>query len=89
MQDYKLIFDSKQQSDNVIEQITKDLHPSQYVVYVIGAHQRIDYDENNPETKPVVTKLSDKWLVDIRLRVANDLLDKYSVKVETPIHSFS
>lgn len=89
MQDYKLVFDSEQQADEVIEQATSSLHPSQYVVYVIGAHQKIEYDENNPESEPVVTLLSDKWLVDMRLREPNSLLDKYSVVVETPIHSFS
>lgn len=89
MQDYKLVFDSEQQANDVIEQVTSSLHPSQYVVYVIGVHQKIEYDENDPEAEPVVTLLSDKWLVDMRLRTANDLLDEYNVEVETPIHSFS
>lgn len=89
MQDYKLVFDSEQQANAVIEQVTSSLHPSQYVVYVIGAHQLIEYDENDIEAEPVVTLLSDKWLVDMRLREPNSLLDKYSVVVETPIHSFS
>lgn len=89
MKDYKLMFDSEQQADDVIEQVTSSLHPSQYIVYVIGAQQRIDYDESNPNAEPVVTLLSDKWLVDMRLRELNSLLDKYSVVVETPIHSFS
>lgn len=89
MKDYKLVFDSEQQANDVIEKVTSSLHPSQYVVYVIGVHQRVEYDENNPEAEPVVTLLSDKWLVDMRLREPNSLLDKYSVVVETPIHSFS
>lgn len=89
MKDYKLVFDSESQADEVIEKVTGDLHPSQYVVYVIGAHQKIEYDEDDPEAEPVITLLSDKWLVDMRLRTANKLLDKYSVEVETPIHSFS
>lgn len=89
MQDYKLVFDSESQSDDVIEQVTGDLHPSQYVLYIIGVHQRVDYDESNPEAEPVVTVLSDKWLVDLRLREPNELLDTYDVVVETPIHSFS
>lgn len=89
MKDYRLRFDDEQQANDVIEQVTNDLHPSQYVVYVIGAHQRIEYDENDIEAEPVITLLSDKWLVDMRLREPNSLLDKYSVTVETPIHSFS
>lgn len=89
MFDYKLVFDSEQQANDVIEKVTGDLHPSQYVVYVIGVHQRIEYDEANPEAEPVVRLLSDKWLVDLRLRNANNILDKYNVKVITPIHNFS
>ena len=89
MQDYKLVFDSESQADDVIEQVTGDLHPSQYVVYTIGIHKRYEYDESNPEAEPTVTILSDGWHVDLRLREPNDLLDKYSVVVETPIHSFS
>ena len=89
MKDYKLVFDGEQQANEVIEQVTADLHPSQYVVYVIGVHQKVEYDEDDPEAEPVVMLLSDKWLVDLRLREPNSLLDKYSVVVETPIHSFS
>ena len=89
MIDYKLVFDSESQASDIIEQVTGALHPSQYVVYVIGVHQKVEYDEDNPEAEPVVTLLSDKWLVDMRLRTANKLLNKYSVEVETPIHSFS
>lgn len=89
MQDYKLVFDSEQQANDVIEQVTSNLHPSQYVVYVIGEHQNIEYDENDIEAEPILTLLSDKWLVDMRLREPNELLDKYNVVVETPIHSFS
>lgn len=89
MIDYKLVFDSEQQANEVVEQVTSSLHPSQYVVYIIGEHQKIEYDENDIEAAPVVTLLSDKWLVDMRLREPNELLDKYSVVVETPIHSFS
>lgn len=89
MQDYKLVFDSESQANEVIEQVTGELHPSQYVLYVIGVHQKIEYSEDDPEAEPFVTLLSDKWLVDMRLRTANKLLDNYSVDVETPIHSFS
>ena len=89
MIDYKLVFDSDSQADDVVERVTADLHPSQYVLYVIGVHQKTEYDENDPEAEPVVTILSDKWLVDLRLRKANALLDVYSVEVDTPIHSFS
>lgn len=89
MIDYKLVFDNESQANEVIEQVTGGIHPSQYVVYVIGVHQKIEYDEDDPEAEPVVTLLSDKWLVDMRLREANKLLDKYSVDVKTPIHSFS
>ena len=89
MIDYKLVFTDETQANEVIKQVTADLHPSQYVLYVIGVHQRIDYDERNPEAEPVVTKLSDDWLVDLRLRVANNELNQYAVEVETPIHSFS
>ncbi|MGM8890652.1 hypothetical protein ACS8FA_07365 [Psychrobacter sp. 1Y1] len=89
MQDYKLVFDNESQANEAIGQVTDDLHPSQYVLYVIGVHQKIEYNEDDPEAEPVVTLLSDKWLVDMRLRTANKLLDKYSVEVETPIHSFS
>jgi len=89
MIDYKLVFNSESQADEVIEQVTADLHPSQYVVYVIGVHQKVEYNEDEPEAEPVITLLSDKWLVDMRLRTANKLLDKFNVEVETPIHSFS
>ena len=89
MKDYKLVFDSEQQANEVIEQVTGELHPSQYVVYVIGVHQKIEYSEDDPEAEPVVTIVSDKWLVDLRLREANELLDTYDVAVDTPIHSFS
>lgn len=89
MIDYKLRFDTEQQADDVISQITSDLHPSQYVRYDIGQIKHYEYDEANPEAEPVVTIVSDKWHVDLRLRTANKLLDKYSVEVDTPIHSFS
>lgn len=89
MFDYKLVFDSESQADEVVEQVTGELHPSQYVVYVIGVHQKVEYNKDDPEAEPVVTLLSDKWLVDMRLRTANKLLDEYNVVVETPIHSFS
>lgn len=89
MIDYKLVFTDETQANDIIEQVTADLHPSQYVVYVIGVHQKVEYNENDPEAEPVVTLLSDKWLVDMRLRTANKWLDEYSVEVDTPIHSFS
>lgn len=89
MKDYKLVFDSESQADEVIEQVTGGLHPKEYVLYVIGVHQKIEYNEDDPEAEPVVTLISDKWLVDMRLREANDVLDAYNVEVETPIHSFS
>lgn len=89
MIDYKLVFDSESQADDVIEQVTGELHPSQYVVHVIGVHQKVEYSKDDPDVEPVVTLLSDKWLVDMRLRVANNELNQYAVEVETPIHSFS
>lgn len=89
MKDYKLVFTDEAQANDVIEQVTHDLHPSQFVLYVIGIHKRYEYDESNPEAEPTVTILSEGWHVDLRLREPNDLLDKYTVVVETPIHSFS
>ena len=89
MFDYRLRFDTERQADDVIGQVTNDLHPSQYVRYDIGQIKHYEYDEANPDAEPVVTIVNDKWHVDLRLRTANDLLDKYDVVVETPIHSFS
>ena len=89
MKDYRLRFDDEQQANEVIEQVTNDLHPSQYVRYDIGQIKHYEYDKDNPEAEPVVTIVSDKWHVDLRLRTANDLLDDHSVVVNTPIHNFS
>ncbi len=89
MQDYKLVFDDEQQANTVIGKVTNDLHSSQYVRYDIGQIKRYEYDEANPDAEPVVTIVSDKWHVDLRLRTANDLLDEYSVVVNTPVHNFS
>lgn len=89
MFDYRLRFDTEQQANEVIGQVTNDLHPSQYVRYDIGQIKSYEYDEANPDAEPVVTIISDKWHVDLRLRTANDLLDEHSVVVNTPIHNFS
>ena len=89
MKDYRLRFDDEQRANNVIGQVTNDLHPSQYVRYDIGQIKHYEYDEANPEAEPVVTIVNDKWHVDLRLRTANDLLDEHSVVVDTPIHNFS
>lgn len=89
MKDYRLRFDDEQQANDVIGQVTDDLHPRQYVRYDIGQIKHYEYDESNPEAEPVVTVISDKWHVDLRLRAANDLLDEHSVVVNTPIHNFS
>lgn len=89
MKDYRLRFDTEQQANEVIGQVTNDLHPSQYVRYNIGQIKHYEYDEANPDAEPVVTIVSDKWHVDLRLRTANDLLDEHSVVVNTPIHNFS
>lgn len=89
MKDYRLRFDTEQQANEAIGQVTDDLHPSQYVRYDIGQIKHYEYDEVNPDAEPVVTIVSDKWHVDLRLRTANDLLDEHSVVVNTPIHNFS
>lgn len=89
MKDYRLRFDTEQQANDVVEQVTNDLHQSQYVRYDIGQIKHYEYDEANPDAEPVVTIVSDKWHVDLRLRTANDLLDEHSVVVNTPIHNFS
>lgn len=89
MKDYRLRFDDEQQANEVIGQVTNDLHPSQYVCYDIGQIKHYEYDEANPGAEPVVTIVNDKWHVDLRLRTTNDLLDKNSVVVNTPIHNFS
>ena len=89
MFDYKLRFETEQQANDVIGQVTDDLHPSQYVRYDIGQFKDYEYDEDNPDAEPVVTIVNDKWHVDLRLRTANDLLDEYIVEVNTPIHNFS
>lgn len=89
MKDYRLRFDDEQQANDVIAQVTDDLHPSQYVRYDIGQIKSYEYDENDLEAEPIVTIVSDKWHVDLRLRTANGLLDKHSVVVNTPIHNFS
>ena len=89
MKDYRLRFDDEQQANEIIGQVTNDLHPSQYVRYDIGQIKHYEYDEANPDAEPVVTIVSDKWHVDLRLRTANDLLDEHSVVVNTPIHNFS
>lgn len=89
MKDYRLKFDDEQQANEVISQVTDDLHPSQYVRYDIGQIKHYEYDEANPDAEPVITIVSDKWHVDLRLRTANDLLDEHGVVVKTPIHNFS
>lgn len=89
MKDYKLRFDTEQQANNFLNPILDDLHPSQYVRYDIGQIKHYEYDEANPDAEPVVTIVNDKWHVNLRLRTANDLLDEYSVVVNTPIHNFS
>lgn len=89
MKDYRLRFDDEQQANEVISQVTNNLHPSQYVRYDIGQIKHYEYDEVNPDAEPVVTIVNDKWHVDLRLRTANDLLDNHSVVVNTPIHNFS
>lgn len=89
MFDYRLRFDTEQQANDIIEQVTDDLHPSQYVRYDIGQIKHYEYDEANPEAEPVVTIVSDKWHVDLRLRTADKSLDKYHVEVDTPVHRFS
>lgn len=89
MIDYKLVFESESQANDVIEQVTGELHPSQYVRYDIGQIKHYEYDEANPDAEPIVTIVSDKWHVDLRLRTANGLLDEHSVMVNTPIHNFS
>ena len=89
MKDYRLRFDDEQQANDVVGQVTDNLHPSQYVRYDIGQIKHYEYDEANPEAEPVVTIVSDKWHVDLRLREANSSLDEYNVQVETPVHSFS
>ena len=88
MFDYKLRFDTEQQANDVIGQVTDNLHPSQYVRYDIGKIKHYEYDESNPDAEPVVTIVSDKWHVNLRLRQANESLDKHVVNVK-PVHSFS
>ena len=89
MKDYRLRFDDEQKSNEVISQVTDNLHPSQYVRYDIGQIKHYEYDEANPDAEPVVTIVSDKWHVDLRLRTANNSIDEHSVEVNTPIHNFS
>lgn len=88
MIDYKLVFDSESQADEVIEQVTGELHPKEYALHVIGLHTKQDWP-NGEDEPPVTTQVSDKWLVDLRLREPDESLDQYDVVVETPIHSFS
>ena len=89
MFDYKLKFETEQQANDAIEQVTNDLHPSQYVRYDIGQIKHYEYDDNDVDAQPIVTIISDKWHVDLRLREANESLDKHTVNVKTPAHSFS
>lgn len=89
MKDYKLVFTDEAEANRIIEQVIGELHPSQFVLYTIGIPKEYIYDENDIEAEPTVIILSDKWHVDLRLREANNLLDQYSVVVETPYHSFS
>lgn len=88
MKDYRLRFDTEQQANDVIAQVTKDLHPSQFMRYEIGQIRNYEYDEDNPAAEPVVTIISDKWHVALQLQTANDLLDEYSI-VDTPTHNFN
>ncbi|WP_440464322.1 hypothetical protein [Psychrobacter sp. ASPA161_6] len=89
MIDYKLVFDSESQANDVIEEVTGELHPSQYVRYDIGNIKRYEYDENNLEAEPTVIVVSDKYHVDLRLRAASDSLDEYVIVADNPVHSFS
>ena len=89
MKDYRLRFDDEQQANDVIEQVTNDLHPSQYVRYDIGQIKHYEYNEANPEAEPVVTIVSDKWHVDVRLRADDTRLKQYQVFPDNPVHQFS
>ena len=89
MFDYNLRFDTEQQANEVLNPILGALHPSQYVRYDIGQIKNYEYDEANPESEPIVTIVSDKWNVDVRLRTDNKSLAKYQVFPNEPIHNFS
>jgi len=87
--DYKLKFKDEAEANQVVAEATKDLHPSQYVIYVIGIPKSFQYDENDLEAPPIVTILDDGWFVDLRLREKNSALDAYRVYPKTPLHAFS
>lgn len=89
MFDYRLRFDDEQQANDAIGQVTNDLHPGQYVRYDIGQIKHYEYDESTPDTEPVVTIVSDKWHVDLRLRTENKALEKYQVFPDESVHQFS
>lgn len=88
MKDYKLVFTDEAQANTVIDKVISKLHPSQYVLYVIGIHKTYEYDLDDQEAPPVVTE-HEGWHVDLRLRKANKALDSYVVIPETPSHNFS
>lgn len=89
MQDYKLKFETEQQANAVLTPVLEGLHPKKFVRYDIGPIVIPRYDDNDPEAEPTTTVVSDKYHVDLRLITPNDVLDKYVVQADNPVHSFS
>lgn len=89
MFDYNLRFDTELKANNFLNPILEALHPSQFVRYDMGQIKSYEYNEEDLEAAPIVTVISDKWHVNLRLRTENKLVEKYQVFPETPLHEFS
>lgn len=89
MFDYKLRFETEEEANKIINEVTKGLHPSKYVIYVIGQIKEYIYDETDLTKPPQVIIKDKRWHVDIRLREENKILDAYVVTPEVPNHNFS
>ena len=87
--DYHLRFETERQANEVLEPILSELHPSEYVRYDIGQIKGYQYNEDDLDAKPVITIVSDKWHVNLRLRDEYEALEPYQVFPKTPAHQFS
>ena len=85
--EYKLVFESEQQANDILSAATEGLKSWQYDIHVIGKHtKRSGWDEET-ETYTIEDELAG-WHVDVLSRVELVIDATFKVEPNNPIHEF-
>lgn len=85
--EYKLVFESKQQANDVLSEATEGLKSWQYDIHTIGKHTKREGWDEETETYTIEEEVAG-WHVDVLSRVELVIDATFKVEPNNPIHEF-